>query len=64
MATLIVDGQRFILPDDEAEVLKKNLVDLDAGEHVTCQLLDDDGDESWVYIPAGYPVVIGGWEAE
>jgi hypothetical protein len=64
MATLIVDGQKFILPDDEAEALKKNLGNLDAGENVTCLLLDDDGDESWVFIPAGYPVIIGGWEPD
>lgn len=53
------------MTDRAAEELKFKLQRLKPGEHVHLSLGDEeDGDEQWVFIPYGAPVIINMWDVE
>ena len=58
MATIMVAGQQFELPDARVESLKNDLSALEPGQFVELRLVDNVGQKVWVKIPAESPVVI------
>jgi hypothetical protein len=58
MATILVAGQQFDLPDARVESLRRDLSALEPGQFVELRLVGDVGQTVWVKIPAESPVAI------